>query len=413
MPSTTSALRSVRLGQLLDADVPLGPLGGIHLTCHTTSSGKGKLHGDPSCSMLRSSHATQSMQVALGEAVHKWCGNCRWPIPADSPLLAFVSAVASVTALKSASEPSPDTDFDEAEELDAASALATGEYPQQECQGTDDDTDECDQEAWDRFEQARLIRERHHDHWRYLHGHMLESGEAVAAFPWLRPWAAPLQEALATAIERERCALAALLRPSALLEKAVIPQLSEPEPAPGPAFAGLGADAERILRRSWSSWRDKAARSWTALEDDGFAASSVLYDAFGRRRKGRDEAFAALDALVADWIALAREIVAEHSKGSRRLVAIKIPAVERDAAYGHRRDPLSPWEAGLIATYQVTAIWPAGAVALLLPHLIAERLLMGTPTSMSATRLDLEESGLPVNELLRRWAITDDAHKAL
>ncbi|MBB5120833.1 hypothetical protein [Streptomyces eurocidicus] len=413
MPSTTSALRSVRLGQLLDADVPLGPLGDIHLTCHTPSSGKGKLHGDPGCSMLRSSHATQLMQVALREAVHKWCSNCRWPIPADSPLLAFVSAVAAVTDLKSASEPSPDTDFDETEELDAASALATGEYPQQECRATDDDTDECDQEAWDRFEQARLIRERHHDHWRYLHGYMLESGEAVAAFPWLHPWAAPLQEALAAAIERERSALADLLRPSALLETAVVPFLSEPELTPRPGFAGLGADAERILRRTWSSWQDKAARSWTALEDDDFAASSVLYDAFGRRRKGRDEAFAALDALVADWIVLARKMVAEHSNAPRQLVAIKIPAVEQDATYGHRRDPLSPWEAGLIATYQVAAIWPAGAAALLLPHLIAERLLMSTPGSMSVTRLDLEESGLPVNELLSHWVTADDAHKEL
>ncbi|TYC72615.1 hypothetical protein [Streptomyces sp. CB01881] len=411
MPSTTATYR-MDLGLVLDPEVPPGPLGDFELVCFTSSSGKGKLHGQETCGSLRSSTSVQQSTLALREAKGRLCATCRWPLPADSPLVAFTDAVRAIRQLEAYAgpEPHPDTDFDEAEERDAAAATAIGEYPQEHAGSADDGKAEevDDRMEWERFERARLIRERHRDHWRYLHGYMRESVDAVAAHPWLCPFAEPLQHALAAQIEHERQALAALLRPDALLDSSVVPSLSVPNLTAGPEFAGLGPNAHNILRTAWTSWQHTAATTWRALEDDDFAARSVIYDAFGRRRKGRDEVFAALDRLTSRWIDAARVAVAEHRGAPRQLVGVKLPPLEREAYSGQRRDPLTDWEAGVIATHQVAANWSACTVALLLPHPVAERLLADAPASLSAERLDTEESGLPITTLLTRWTPQND-----
>ncbi|MFI2612123.1 hypothetical protein [Kitasatospora sp. NPDC018619] len=56
------------------------------------------------------------------------------------------------------------------------------------------------------------------------------------------------------------------------------------------------------------------------------------------------------------------------------------------------RDPLTWWEAAVIATYQVAVDWPAGTVALLVPHLIGERLIVGATSAMPVARLAVPDS---------------------
>ncbi|WP_051740740.1 MULTISPECIES: hypothetical protein [unclassified Kitasatospora] len=382
------------LGRVLSTDVPLGPLAGIPLSCFTASSRNGKLHGKKTCGSLRSSRTVEAVTVKLGEAAERLCGTCFWPMPFGDPLVTFTNAVRDVLGVTSYTgpDPSPDVDFDPSKEADAAAVLAQGDYPR---------GDEHDEAESDRYARARFIRERHHGHWRHLHDSMLESNSAVAAHPWLATWAKPTLDALAAVIESERHAFAALLRPDALLDSAAITRLEPPHDlASKEGFTGLGDQAAPVLRRAWDDWAADTARSWLALEDDRSSASLVLHGAFGQRRKGRDEAYAALDELVASWCAQARSVVDMHKAAPRRLLAVSVPPTTFDSYLGRSRDPLSQWEAGVLAMYQVATNWPDGTVALLVPQLIAERLISDTDIAMPVTALDTREAGFPIDRLL-------------
>ncbi|MEU9047718.1 MULTISPECIES: hypothetical protein [unclassified Kitasatospora] len=411
MPSTTAAVRFVQLGHTFTSEVPLGPAGDIILACYGAASGKGKLHGDEDCGTLRKASSVHSAEIPLGEAVGRLCGSCRWPLPADNPILELLAAVIDIGGLKIWLDREPDSEKEKAEEADAALALATGEYPpsstgepSNEPDGEVEELEEdFDDEAWERYSRARETRRDRHEHWRRLDTYLLKSNNALRAFPVLRPWAEPLQARLAEVIDEERRAFAALVQPVPLVEAAAVRLLSEPELTPGPAFAGLGADAATVVRRAWREWEHRASWSWHRLEDNGFAVSSVVDDAFGRRRKGRLDAEAAFERLVAGWIREARRQAALHGEAPRQLLAVKIPPVEKEPCEERARDPLTRWEAAVIATYQVAADWPAGTVALLVPHLIGEHLIAGATSAMPVTRLAVPDSALPVHALLQAW----------
>lgn len=187
------------------------------------------------------------------------------------------------------------------------------------------------------------------------------------------------------------------------MEAAAVRLLPEPEFTPGPELAGLGADAAKVVQRAWHAWKHRASWSWHRLEDNDFAVSSVVRDAFGRRRKGRPETEAAFDELVAGWIREARSQAALHGEAPRQLLAVKIPTVEKEDYEERAHDPLTTWETAVIATYQVAANWPAGTVALLVPHPIGEHLISGATGAMPVTRLAVPDSALPVHALLRAW----------
>ncbi|MFJ1931565.1 hypothetical protein ACIPLC_15190 [Kitasatospora sp. NPDC086801] len=383
------------LGRVLSADVPLGPLSSIPLSCFTTSSSRnGKLHGEQTCGLLRSSRTVEATTVKLGEVAERLCGTCFWPMPSDDPLVKFTSSVRDVlrATAHSGPDPSPDVDFAPSDEADAAAVLAQGNYPKR---------DGRDQAESDRYALARFIRERHHGHWRHLHNFMLESNSAAAAHPWLATWAEPTLGDLAAVIESERCAFAALLPPDALLDSAAVTRLEQPRDlSTQEGFAGLGNQTEAVLRRAWADWAEDTARSWLALEDNRPSASLVLHYAFGRRRKGRDEAYAALDELLTSWCAQARAVTATQKARPRRLLAVSVLPTSFDSSLGRSQDPLSQWEAGVLATYQVATNWPAGTVALLVPQLIADRLTSGTDIAMPVTALGTGETELPVDTLL-------------
>lgn len=363
MASTVPGSR-IRLGQILAAGIPLGPFGGAVLVFYASASGSGRLHGDPQCRMLRSAFAVETREVELGLAVGDLCGHCAWSVPPGHPLIDFVGAVSAVAGLATwiGSRPGSDVDTRAGESAEAGAAIAGG-CPEQRAEGPRQATG------------VRDPREQHRRQWRRLQTSMLASHAATRAYPCLRPWAEPLQAALADVIERRREALAALLDVGLLVEAACAVAMPMPAPAAGPEFAGLGVDVRGVLEQAWLRWQRTVASSWNGLEDGRAAATAVLYEAFGRRRKGRAEALAALDDVIAGWTARGRARAAQHQDGPRRVVTVQVPPVTRDNLTGAELDPLTLWEAGVLATHQVSVYWPAGSLDLLLPQPIAEHLL--------------------------------------
>ncbi|MFE2283047.1 hypothetical protein ACFXDJ_02550 [Streptomyces sp. NPDC059443] len=406
MPSAREEVRIVPLGRTFTEEVPLGPTEKIPLSCHTSASGKGKLHGTPECRTLRATSNVEDIVLPFGDAVGRLCTQCGWALPTDSPILPLGAAVIDVDSLTVWLDREDRSEEDLEEEQDAAAALAAGEYPPIARAGNDDGEDEeegSNDEEWERYDRARRIRARRHEHWRRLHTYLVRSNEAVAQFPFLAPWAADLQGRLSALLDGERCAFAALLQPTSLLEAAAVRVLPRPEYTPSPGFAGLGTEAGHTFHRAWFKWSHCATWSWRRLEDHDFAVSSVVRDAFGRRRKGLPEALEAFQRVTAEWIAQARTQVSVPTDTPWHLVGIRVPAITRTHPDEPNQDPLTLWEASVIATYQITFHRQAGTAALLVPHLIAEQLIAGSSPTMPVQHLGGNGCALPAEQLLAQW----------
>lgn len=393
------------LGSLFTPEVPLGPTRDILIACHVSATGKGKLHGSPECRTLRSAASVKQIDVPFREAVERLCVSCRWPLPTDSLILPLGAAVSEVDSLAIWLDRESKDEEDLEAERDAAIALATGEYPPRATEsGDEEEDDEAGRdEEWERYDRARNFRSRRHEHWRRLHSYLTRSNEAVSEYPFLAPWADGLQSRLATVLDEERRAFAALVQPIRLLEAAAVRVLPKPQFSTDAGFAGLGAEAEKTFRRAWYEWSRRAIWSWRRLEDQDFSVYTVVSDAFGRRRKGKPEAHAAFRRLTADWIRQAREEAGRPVNTQWQLVAVKAPALHRTHHSEPERDPLTLWEAALIATYQVAFNRQAGTTALLVPHLIAEQLLACASDDMPVQRLAPGSHALPAATMLEQW----------
>ncbi|MGW8725992.1 hypothetical protein ACWGNF_08190 [Streptomyces sp. NPDC055808] len=380
---------------------------GILITCHVSATGKGKLHGIPECRTLRSAASVNQIDVPFDEAVARLCPSCRWPLPTDSLILPLGAAVSEVDSLAIWLDRESKDEEDLEAERDAATALTAGEYPPPATESGDeqekDDDEAGHDEEWKRYDRARNFRSRRHEHWRRLHSYLTRSNEAVSEYPFLAPWADGLQSRLATALDEERRAFAALVQPIRLLEAAAVRTMPEPKFSPNPGLAGLGAEAEKTFRRAWYEWSRRAVWSWRRLEDQDFSVYTVVSDAFGRRRKGKLEAHAAFRRLTADWIRQAREEAGRPVSTPWQLMAVKAPALVRTHHSEPERDPLTLWEAAVIATYQVAFNRKAGTTALLVPHLVAEQLLECASENMPVQRLAPDGSALPAEMLLDQW----------
>ncbi|MFD4374839.1 hypothetical protein [Streptomyces sp. NPDC058527] len=346
------------------------------------------------------------IDVPFGEAVGRLCASCRWPLPTDSPILPLGAAVSEVDSLAIWLDRESTDEEDLEAERDAAIALAAGEYPPRASDSSDDEEEDDEvgrDEERERYDRARNFRSRRHEHWRRLHSYLTRSNEAVAEYPFLAPWADGLQSRLATVLDEERRAFATLVQPVRLLEAAAVRVLPKPQFSDDPGFAGLGAEAEKTFRRAWYEWSRRAIWSWRRLEDQDFAVYTVVSDTFGRRRKGKPEAHAEFRRLTADWIRQAREEAGRPASTQWQLVAVKAPALPRTHHGERERDPLTMWEAAVIATYQVAFNRQAGTTALLVPHLVAEQLLASASGNMPVQRLAPDGSALPAEVLLEQW----------
>ncbi|MFD0169092.1 hypothetical protein ACFVJH_33855 [Streptomyces decoyicus] len=407
MSSTHGELRHVMLGSIFTPEVPLGPARDILITCHVSVTGKGKLHGSPECRTLRTAASMDQIDIPFGEAVERFCANCRWPLPTDSPILPLGAAVNEVESLTIWLDRDSKDEEDIEAERDAAIALATGEYPPHATDSSDGEVEDGDEvgrdEERERYDRARNLRSGRHAHWRQLHSYLARSNEAVAEYPFLIPWADGLQNRLTAVLDAERRAFAALVQPARLLEAAAVRVLPTPQFSADPGFAGLGAEAEKTFRRAWHEWSHRAIWSWRRLEDQDFSVYTVVSDAFGRRRKGKPETHAAFRRLTADWIRQAREEAGRPASTSWQLVVIKAPALPRTHHSEPERDPLTLWEASVIATYQVAFNRKASTTALLVPHLVAEQLLACASDDMPVQLLAPDGSALPAEVLLEQW----------
>ncbi|MFJ1639010.1 MULTISPECIES: hypothetical protein [unclassified Streptomyces] len=314
------------------------------------------------------------IDVPFGEALERLCASCRWPLPAENLILPLGAAVSEVDSLTIWLDRETEDEEDLEAERDAALALAAGEYPPHAADSSDEEDEDNEagrDEEWEWYERARNFRSRRHEHWRRLHSYLARSNEAVAEYPFLAPWADGPQSRLVAVLDEERRAFAALVQPIRLLEAAAVRVLPTPKFSDDPGFAGLGVEAERTFRRAWYEWSRRAIWSWRRLEDQDFSVYTVVSDAFGRRRKGKPEAHAAFSRLTADWIRQAREEASRPVSTPWQLVAVKTPALVRTHQSEPERDPLTLWEAAVIATYQVAFNQKAGTTALLVPHLVA------------------------------------------
>ncbi|MGW6703861.1 hypothetical protein ACWGDE_03055 [Streptomyces sp. NPDC054956] len=405
MPSTPGELRHVMLGSIFKPEVPLGATRDILITCHASATGKGKLHGSPECRTLRSAASVNQIDVPFGEAVERLCANCRWSLSTDSPILPLGAAVSEVDSLTIWLDRDPEDEEDIEAERDSAIALSTGDYPPtndvSDAEEEDDETGH--DEERERYDRARNFRSGRHSHWRRLHSYLARSNEAVAEYPFLAPWADGLQSRLTAVLDAERRAFAALVQPARLLEAAAVRVLPTPQFSGDPGFAGLGVEAEKTFRRAWYEWSRRAIWSWQGLEDQDSSVYTVVSDAFGRRRKGKPEAHAAFRQLTADWIRQAREEAGRPASAPWQLVAVKAPALPQTRHSEPERDPLTLWEASVIATYQVAFNRKAGTTALLVPHLVAEQLFACASHDMPVQLLAPAGSALPAETLLEQW----------
>ncbi|MEU4117843.1 hypothetical protein AB0F71_25525 [Kitasatospora sp. NPDC028055] len=216
--------------------------------------------------------------------------------------------------------------------------------------------------------------------WRRAQTRTLEGFAAAAAFPWLEPWAGPRLSALTGAVEQARGAVARRVNPRELLTAACVAALPVPVGLREwlPACAGSwGVDGEWLLLEAWMRWQSACAEGEAQVADCVRAASAAVYEAFGRRRKGRDEALDSVQRLITASIDQTRRHVDAQLAGPSRLVQMEIPPLETEPFTGREHDPLTPWQAGVIAVHQSGVDWPAGQVTVTASRVVADLLLSG------------------------------------
>lgn len=334
-------MRRLRLGQIFAADVPLGVFQELPLSCFRSSSGLGRLHGGADCAQLRSASAVHRLELPLLLAVGELCTHCAWPVPGEHLLVAFAEAVSSLTPLRAWAGFQP--------------------RPVTEGSGRAD---------------PRAAREGQCRRWWRLQTQLLESHTVAAAYPWLASWVEPMQVTLAGAVDCARRDMASLLDEVVLLDVACAAALSAPEFGEGgSALVGPGPSGSWLMQEAWACWQQECATGWDGLEAGRSAATAVVYEAFGSRRRGRAEVLEALDRLVDDWDAQARALAAQHAAAPRRSLTVDLPPLVRTHNEEGEGDGLTGWEAGVLAVYQVAVHWSAGSIDLLVPGPVADQLL--------------------------------------
>ncbi|QEU99316.1 hypothetical protein CP971_08405 [Streptomyces viridifaciens] len=330
----------MRLGQIFGDDVPLGSLGSFLLDCYSVPGGRAVLHGDRACRQLGPGARLGRVGLAAGPL----CGSCAWMLPAEHPVSEFAVAVAGLRTPA----------------VVAGAGAPAGPVPAPGPAGA---------------EPAQAVRV-----WRRAQTRALEGFAAAAAFPWLEPWAGPRLSALTGAVEQARGAVGRRVDPRELLTAACVAALPVPvglREGP-PACAGSwGVDGEWLLLEAWTRWQSACAEGEARVADCVRAASAAVYEAFGRRRKARDEALDSVQRLITSSIDQARRLAEEEYARPVHLVQMALPLLETEPFTGREYDPLTFWQAGVIAAHQTGVDWPAGQVSLAAPRAVSDLLLGG------------------------------------
>ncbi|MFC1420483.1 hypothetical protein [Streptacidiphilus cavernicola] len=332
-------MRLVRLGTVLNnSGVPLGPLGAVDIEGHTAVAGRGVLHGQGNCRALESGSRKVRVQLAGAQL----CGACAWPLEEDHPLSGFAVAVTRLetpaVAPDSAAAPDP---------------MAQPAVPAVRAPGV---------RAWRRAQTAVLL-----------------GYAAVREFSWLEQWAQPRLVAMADVAERARRAVVPLVDPGDLIAAACVASME-----PGHVGAVLpqssatwGLDGEALLRQAWAQWHAECVSGTMSVAMSLPGARSAVYAAFGRRRKGRDEALDSVQHLITPLIEQARQCAEAQRALPGRRCELAIPPLESGAWPTVQGDPLTPWQAGVLAVHQADVDWQTGRAVLLAPAPVVDRLAAG------------------------------------
>lgn len=332
--------RRMRLGQIFAPGIPLGPFAKSPLAFFAPASSIGLLHGERECGRLRSAAAVVSRVERLESALGRLCRHCAWPIPEGDPLVGFVDTV-SVLSTRASRRANAD-------------APGPGNPASRE--------EACRQ-------------------WRQRQGRLLRCAPLVAAYPWLRPWADPSLERLASQVEEARRAFAALIDPVALLESACAALLPEPHLVDGVLLATLGSDAEWLTQEAWVRWQYACLDGWDGPSAAAPAATAVFHEAFGPRRRGRARTLEAVGMMTTRWAATATEAARRQRDAPGRTVTVRVPPVETADADALDGTALSRWESAVVATCQTSADWTTGTLRLNCPEAVTSRLTTLTATA--------------------------------
>jgi hypothetical protein len=233
----------------------------------------------------------------------------------------------------------------------------------------------------DEYDEARHVRD---ELVRYLWSHAAESlhqaSMVVGRYPWLADWARPRVEANADYAEELRRLFASFIQPEYLVDAAAVHLMPEPVTSGGSEQLAALGDTEKAVRELWRDWQHRASTSWKRLEDHALAVWTVLRDAMGNKRKGRDEAEQGLRELVGQWSAAARSSAETTKSADRRWLVATIPGDEDRRGYPRRRafdSIVTDWHLAVLAVFAETIDWSRRVALLHVPDLIARRLLDG------------------------------------
>ncbi len=290
--------------------IPLGPFEGTPIYVYAGNGKNARLHARDSCSLLRTP-APRYFAVALDSAVlSRMCQSCagweQWGRPGTAVGIFLRTLTGLIDELDRYTAESLEEDLNGRDVATAAGLLACGDWP----------SEEDDEEAWDKYWEARFLRD---DlllpFWRGAADSIHAAFGVITRYPWLRDWAEPRLAAKTSYAEELRRQLGQFIDPRALLDAAAAYFLPSPElPVNDPSFAAFG-DPGRIrmvLQQAWRQWQQDSADSWLPLGAKDWRVHSVLDSALGRKRKGRDEARQALSNLY--------QVLTAHLSGQQVMI---------------------------------------------------------------------------------------------
>lgn len=370
------------LGYSLTPDVPLGPFEGTRVTVYAAGGKQAKLHAVRKCSYLRGREAG-ALQVPLdASVVGRLCTHCAADGPRvrqETGLGIFLEALGGLGLLYqlgSYTGADENEDWDQGE-VEAAAALLLS-APQDP--DNDEEEDDSAEEARATREEAERLRDGVLAEWRSAATSLHQARQTVLVFPWLEQWAQPQLLAKEQCLAALRSQAALFVDPAGLLTAAAVATMEDPRlPCDDKAFTVLGtaADITCGLRSLWGRWQREAADGWDHPEKHSWTVH-YLVDGISSRRKGRDQALAAAEVLLATWADHAQQTAASAGAVPEVLVSVTLPDAADEEPHARGRkwlDGLGTWELGVLVTFLQDADWGRGMVTVRVPELIAGRLL--------------------------------------
>lgn len=367
---------------VLSPDLPLGPFEDTPVGVWSAKGKTAKLHTSPDCSYVRSSSVARSTVLLNAVAIARMCSECAlpgwWCRPGTGLGIFMDDMRILVRDLDSCA--GPDEDSILPPDIDSARALLLA-GPPAEVEDLDDDGSamEAFDAAQEAFDQARQIRVRVYEEWRYSAQSLKRAGDVLARYHWLHTWAAPrivAKERYLAQVQEQAAALAdrRSLCAAARVARAAMPDL----PADDASFAVLGdvGQVEGGLRKLWQEWQQSTARSWDPADAGGYLARAPLTPVRSRRQAVQ-RAERRAQELLRTWCSEALAQAWEPSEQDA-LVDLAVVLPEPVTMPGYQQTgflgELDQWQQAAVVTWGVAFDWARMTARLRVPQEAAEYL---------------------------------------